>query len=471
MTRTITIDPVTRIEGHARVEIDVDDQKRVVSSIFKVLDFRGWETFLLGTQIEQMPLVTARICGTCSTSHHLAAAKAVDKVFGVEPPPAAIMQRYVMNLAGYIHSHSIHFFVLAAPDLLLDSSTPPATRNLIGLIQSPHTVAIAKMALELRRISTDIGEEIGGRGIHPVTAVAGGMSQVLTETTRERLYKKAQRGLELTKELFNVVTNTLATKSEVLDSLPLPTHYLGITNNGLLDHYQGVLRLTSPIAGNKHIEFTADNWETYLKEQTTTDSYAKSVLFNNNGQLEHYRVGALARINGCDKIDTPLAQSALQQFRKRFGHPCHQTPLYHYTRLIELLYATEKLVELLNNKEICSAQVRIQPTNITKTGIGVVEAPRGVLIHDYKTDADGIVTAINLMVATQQNITSINKTIGMAAQKLIDNANDEALMNGIEMSIRCYDPCLSCATHRLGDMKMHVIVRHNQQIIRTAKRF
>lgn len=471
MTRTITIDPVTRIEGHARVEIDIDDQKRVVSSIFKVLDFRGWETFLLGTQIEQMPLVTARICGTCSTSHHLAAAKAVDQIFGVEPPPAAIMQRYVMNLAGYIHSHSIHFFVLAAPDLLLDSSTPPATRNLIGLIQSPHTAAIAKMALELRRISTDIGEEIGGRGIHPVTAVAGGMSQVLTETTRERLYRKAQRGLELTKELFNVVTNTLDTKSEALDSLPLPTHYLGITNNGLLDHYQGVLRLTSPIAGNKHIEFTADNWGTYLKEQTTTDSYAKSVFFNNNGQLEHYRVGALARINVCDKIDTPLAQSALQQFRTRFGHPCHQTPLYHYTRLIELLYATEKLVELLNNKEICSAQVRIQPTNITKIGVGVVEAPRGVLIHDYKTDADGIVTAINLMVATQQNITSINKTIEMAAQKLIDNANDEALMNGIEMSIRCYDPCLSCATHRLGDMKMHVIVRHNQQIIRTAKRF
>lgn len=472
MTRTITIDPVTRIEGHARVEIDIDDNKRVIGSVFKVLDFRGWETFLLGTQIEKMPLVTARICGTCSTSHHLAAAKAVDKVFNVEPPPAAIMQRYVMNLAGYIHSHSIHIFALAAPDLLLDANTPPATRNLIGLIQSPHTAAVAKMALELRRISTDIGEEIGGRGIHPVTAIAGGMSQIITETVRERLYQRAQHGLELTKQLFNAVTNALSNKPEVLDSLPLSTHYLGIVNNGLLDHYQGTLRLTSPVANSKPIEFSVEKWGMYLKEQTTTGSYAKAVFFqNDNGEFEHYRVGALARINGCDKIDTPLAQAALQQFRNRFGQPCHQTPLYHYARLIELLYAAEKLVELLGDKAISSAQVRTPPTNITKAGIGVIEAPRGVLIHDYQTDADGIVTAINLMVATQQNITGINQTIGMAAQKLLDNADDEALMNGIEMGIRCYDPCLSCATHRLGEMKMSVVIKHNQHIIRTAKRF
>jgi len=472
MTRQITIDPITRIEGHARVEIDIDDQQRVIGSIFKVLDFRGWETFLLGTQVEKMPLVTPRICGTCSVSHHLTSVKAVDQIFGVEPPPSAIMLRYVMNLAGYLHSHSIHIFALAAPDLLLSPETPPAARNLVGLIQNDKTATIAKMALELRRISTDIGEEIGGRGIHPVTAVAGGMAQPLAEETRVRLFHRAQRGLELTKQLFDAVTTALSVNLDVLDSLPLPSYYLGMVNNGCLDHYQGLLRALTPNSTQPSLEFNGTEWGRYLKEQSTPDSYAKAVfLQTENNSLQPYRVGPLARINCCDKIDTPLANEALQQLRARFGHPCHQTPLYHYTRLIELLYAAEKLVVLLNDRSICSNQIRTPLQNITGIGIGVLEAPRGVLIHDYRTNANGIVTAVNLMVATQQNITAINQTIGMAAQQLLDNHNDEMLMNGIEMGIRCYDPCLSCATHRFGEMKMEIIIRHNHQIIRNLRRF
>jgi len=471
MARTITIDPVTRIEGHARVEIDVDDQNQVVASVFKVLDFRGWETFLLGTQVEMMPAVTARICGTCSSSHHLASAKTVDQVFGVQPPPAAVMLRYVINLAGYLHSHGIHIFALAAPDLLLARDTPPARRNILGLIESPQTAAIAQMALDLRRISTDIGEEVGGRGIHPVTAVAGGMAQPLAEETRQRLHGRALQALELAKTLFDGVIAALGAKPELLDTLPLPTHYLGMVKNGLLDHYDGCLRLTSPEGDTPPVEFPGADWTRYLKEQTVSGSYAKSVSFQvDHGPLYPYRVGPLARINVCDGIDTPLANDALQRFRERFGRPCHQTPLYHYTRLIELLYAAEKLVELLGDRAICSTQVRTLPSGIVGAGVGVVEAPRGVLIHDYRTDAEGLLTAVNLMVATQQNIAAINQTVGMAAQALLDEPDDELLMNGIEMGIRCYDPCLSCATHRLGEMKMEVVVRRHAQVIRTAKR-
>lgn len=471
MARKITIDPVTRIEGHARVEIGVDDNHQVTSSVFKVLDFRGWETFLLGTKVEMMPAVTARICGTCSSSHHLTAAKAVDRVFGVTPPPAAIMLRYVINLAGYIHSHGIHIFALAAPDLLLDANTPPAQRNIVGLITTPQTAAIAKMALELRRISTDIGEEVGGRGIHPVTAVAGGMAQPLAEESRERLHGRALRALGLAKELFTGVVTALESKEELLNTLPLPTHYLGMVNHGLLDHYDGVLRLISPQTNVSPFDFPGDQWNHYLKEQVVPGSYAKSVSFQpENGPLESYRVGPLARLNGCDGIDTPLANEALRRFREKFGRPCHQTPLYHYARLIELLYAAEKLVELLGDRAICSAQVRAVPETITGAGVGVLEAPRGVLIHDYRTDAEGLLTAVNLMVATQQNIVAIGQTAGMAAQRLLDEPDDEILMNGIEMGIRCYDPCLSCATHRIGEMKMEVVVRHHNQVIRTARR-
>jgi F420-non-reducing hydrogenase large subunit len=472
MTHTITIDPVTRIEGHARVEIDVDDDRQVTGSVFKVLDFRGWETFLLGTKVEMMPAVTARICGTCSVSHHLTSVKAVDRVFGVEPPRAAVLLRYAMNLAGYIHSHGIHIFALAAPDLLLEPGTAPAKRNIIGLLENARTEAIAKMALDLRRISSDITEEIGGRGLHPVTAVEGGMARPLSREQQERLQKRAAKGLELAKTLYEQVSAALEPCQDLLESLPLPTYYLGLVNQGALDHYQGVLRLCGPEAATPPFDFPDQHWADYLVEETEPTSYAKTVWCRHHDREKTaYRVGPLARLNCCEYIDTPLANEALQKFRSLFGLPCHQTVLYHYTRLIELLYAAEKLVDLLNDPEICSAQVRTAPAGITGAGVGVVEAPRGVLIHDYKTDENGILTGVNLMVATQQNLLAINRTVGMAAQRhLLDEADDDTLMNGIEFGIRCYDPCLSCATHRIGELKMEVVIRNNGQTVRTARR-
>ncbi len=466
MARKITIDPVTRIEGHARVEVDIDDNNHVTNSVLQVLDFRGWETFLRGMQVEMMPSITARICGTCSVSHLLASAKAVDKVFGVTPPRAAELLRYALNLAGYIHSHGVHIFALAGPDLLFDLNADPATRNIVGLIDAAPDVATK--ALKLRAISTRISEAIGGRGIHPVSAVAGGMAAPLSNSTRNRLKKEAEEALVLTEELFLVFKQTLLSRMELIELLPLATDYLSVVNDGALDHYQGNLRLRSP--DGTTFEFAGEDWTSYLFEETIPSSYAKSVFCRKEGgERVPYRVGPLARINCCDEIDTPRANAEFEEFRKVAGFPCHQTVFYHYARLIELLYAAEKLVELLGEEEICSENVRAVPEQASHDGIGVVEAPRGVLIHDYKVDDGGIVTDVNLLVATQQNMPAINATVGMSAQEFLTEP-DDLLLNGIEFGVRCYDPCLSCATHRVGEMKLEVVVRHQGAIIRTARR-
>ncbi len=467
MTRKVTIDPITRIEGHARIEVDIDDDNQVTNSVFKVMDFRGWETFLLGTPVEMMPSITPRICGTCSVTHHLASAKAVDNVFGVTPPQTAVLLRYALNLAGYIHSHAIHIFALAGPDLLLGLDADPAKRNIVGLIEAAPE--LAKKALELRAFSTQVTEMIGGRGIHPVTAVAGGMSTSLDKSKRAGLLEQAKNAVEVAKELLLTIKQPLMSRTNHIHTLPLPTHYLGLVNNGLLDHYQGDLRLRSPDGSS--FEFPCDEWTSYLFEETVPASYAKFV-FCRTGEEEAvpYRVGPLARINCCDQIDTPLANAELEEFRGQCEFPCHQTVMYHYARLIELLYATEKLTQLFADDELWSKEVRTLPDDNPQNASGIVEAPRGVLIHDYEVDTNGILTGVNLLVATQQNVPAINATVGMSAQAYLDEADDERLLNGIEFGVRCYDPCLSCATHRIGEMKLEVVVRQQGKVIRTARR-
>ena len=466
MARTITVNPVTRIEGHAHVEIELDDNDQIKQSVFKVMDFRGWETFTRGTQVEMMPLIMPRICGTCSVSHHLAAVKAVDNLFGVTPPPAAKLLRQAMNLAGYIHSHGIHIFALAGPDLLLGLDAEPAKRNIIGLTdQHPE---IATKALQLRKISTEIIETLGGRGIHPVAAVAGGVASPLSKSKRDALRIRAEEGITLAKYLLEQFKQQVFSQTELLHSLELPTAYLSLVNQGALDFYEGQLRLRTQ---DKSVDFPEYQWSEKLFEKVDPHSYAKLVFCKINN--DSYRVGPLARLNCCDHIDPPQANAELQAFRQTYGNPCHQTVLYHYTRFIELFYATEKLVELFSNDEICSPEVRTQPTGHFQEGqqgTGIIEAPRGTLIHHYTIDKNGIVTDVNLVVATQQNIKAINDTISQSVKKYLDQSDDNLLLNGIEFGIRCYDPCLSCATHRIGEMKLDVVIRQQGEVIRTAKR-
>ncbi len=464
MARKLTIDPITRIEGHARVEVDVDDDNQVTGSVFKVMDFRGFETFLQGMQVEMMPTITPRICGTCPQTHHLAAVRAVDKVFGATPPRAALLLRNVLNMASLVHSHAVHFFALAAPDLLMGLGADPAQRNIVGLVQ--QNPELAKKALRLRTIGQRIVELVGGRGTHPIACVAGGMAAPLSKENAERVRKLVAEGVPLGRELYDVAKQALTAQWELAQSLPLETHYLGTVKQGALDMMDGELRLRAP--DDQALDFSEDDYRSYLFEEAVDSSYAKFVFCSKGDEAVPYRVGPLARLNCADHIDTPLAQAEFEQFKQSAGRPSHQTVMYHWARLIELLHALEKLAEWVEDDELCSDDVRA-PCGSPHSATAHVEAPRGALIHDYEVDGDGIVTHCNLLVATQQNVPAINATVGLSAQQYIDQP-DDVLLNAIEFGIRCYDPCLSCATHRVGEMKLELIVRRNDDIIRQVRR-
>jgi coenzyme F420-reducing hydrogenase alpha subunit len=465
--RTITIDPVTRIEGHARVELDIEDDNSVSRAVFKVMDFRGFETFLSGMQVEMMPTITSRICGTCPQPHHLAAARTVDKVFGVQAPRAAELQRVALNMGSIIHSHGVHFFAMAGPDLLLGIDADPATRNIVGLMKSHPDVA--RKALRLRTLGALVTETIGGRPTHPVSFVPGGVSMPLDADKRAALRGFATEGLELGKELLAVAKGALDGQMELVEALPMETHYLGtVREDGALDLYQGLLRLRSP-DGATDLDFSEDDWREHLFEEAVPTSYAKYVYCQTPEGPVPYRVGPLARLNVCDYIDTPGAQAELEAFRELAGHPCHQTVMFHHARLVELLHALEKLAEVVEDDEISSDNVKARIDGPPQSASAHVEAQRGTLIHDYEVDSEGIVTKANMIIATQQNASAIDATIAQCAERYIDQP-DEVLLNGIEFGIRCYDPCLSCATHRVGEMKLEVVLRRDGEVFREARR-
>jgi len=374
--------------------------------------------------------------------------------------------RKALNFGSILHSHAVHFFALAAPDLLLGIDAPAADRNIVALLRSFPEVA--KGALRLRSIGQKVTEVIGGRGTHPVSSVAGGLAAPLSADRYEALVKLAEESLPLACLLVETARDALRSKNELLQSLPLTTSYLGTVKGGALDLYDGTLRLRT--TNGADVEFSEDEWMSRLCEEVVPTSYAKYVSCSNSrGEAVHYRVGALARLNCCDRIDTPLAQAELERFRELGGNPCHQTVMYHYARLVELLHAAEALVEIARDDEIRCDVVRTPPQGTPRNATAHVEAPRGVLIHDYEVDANGIVTKANLIVATQQNTSAIDETIKMSAARYLDQP-DEVLLNGIEFGIRCYDPCLSCATHRLGDMKLDVTVRQRGEVIRRVRR-
>lgn len=371
-------------------------------------------------------------------------------------------------MGSILHSHGVHFFALAGPDLLLGLDADPAKRNIVGLMQTHPEVATK--ALRLRTLGAKITEVIGGRGTHPVAFVGGGCSQVLSKDKHAALVKFADESLEIGKQLVDVAKGALTSQMELVTSLPLDMYYdMGtVSDDGALDLYQGKLRLRSP-DGQTVLEFDEDDWADYIFEETVPTSYAKYCYCRTGDEAVAYRVGPLSRLNVCDKLDTPLAQAELEAFRSLGGHPCHHTPMYHYARLVEMVHSIEKLKMVLDDDEITSDNVLAKPTHAPQSATAHVEAQRGVLIHDYQVDENGIVRRANLIVATQQNISAINATIGLQASKLVDSP-EPVLLNGIEFGIRCYDPCLSCATHRVGEMKLEVNIRKNGELIRHARR-
>ncbi len=458
MARTITVAPVSRIEGHAKITIQLDDAGNVQDAAVNVVELRGFEKFCLGRPAEEMPRITTSICGVCPWSHHLASAKACDGVFGVTPPPTGKKLRDLCNSIAFCEEHILHFFFLAGADFVMGPGADPSIRNVIGIAKANPD--LGKRVVRTRHLGAQMLNVVSGKSIHPVTAVPGGFSKPLTESERKGILPLAQEVLELAKFTISFAKQSIFPKYlDAVKSLGvITTGFLGtVDENGALNCYDGKLRLMKP--DGSFVDFAYEQYTDQIGEKVLDWSYLKFPFAKAWGEgfsmdlgspKGIYRTNTLARVNVADRMATPLAQVEFEEFRKSFGRPAQLTLLYHWARLIELLYHAEHVVELLNDPEITGKETRVPAKPRAARGIGCVEAPRGTLIHDYETDADGMLTDVNLIVGTTHNNAPINMSVKQAATALIQGGKyDQGLLNTVEMAIRAYDPCFSCATHTL----------------------
>src|SRR4030043_1929261 len=481
MGKEIIIQPVTRIEGHAKVTINLDGSGNVADTFVNVIELRGFEKFCIGRPVEELPRIVTSICGVCPWSHHLASAKACDAVFGVEIPSAARKLRELCNSIAFTEEHILHFYFLAGADFVMGPDADYSIRNVIGIAQKFPD--IAKKVIRNRHLGARMLEIISGKSIHPVAAVPGGYSKVLTAEERDKVFEMAKEVLEFSKFSIDYAKNNIFPQYiEVVKTLGvIKTGFLGtVTKDGTLDLYDGVLRMMQ--ADGSYEDFTYDKYTDYIGEHIEPWTYLKFPYMKKAGKLSMdldnpvgvYRTNTLARLNVCDKIRTPLAQKELTKLREKFGRPVQLTLLYHWARLIELLYNAEYAIQLLKDPAITSKDIRIPVKPRAARGIGIVEAPRGTLIHDYETDAQGLVKNVNLIVGTTHNNAPINMSVKRAAIDLIkDGKYDQGLINKIEMCYRAYDPCLSCATHYLdGRPAVKIdIVDNKGELLDTLKNF
>ncbi|HEY82654.1 MAG TPA: Ni/Fe hydrogenase subunit alpha [Dehalococcoidia bacterium] len=454
--KQIVIQPVTRIEGHAKITIQLDEQGNVADTRVNVVELRGFERFAIGRPVEELPRIVPRICGVCPWAHHLASSKACDAVFGVDVPSVAKKLRELAYMGHFIHSHVLHFFILSGADFVIGPDADYSVRNVIGIVQK--VPEIAKQVVKVRYLGQMMTQTLGGKAIHPDVSVPGGWSKPVTKEEVESLKGMAKECLDFATFAIDFAKKEIFPKYlDVVKSLAtIETGFLGTVKNGELNLYDGDLRMMTP--DGKYEEFPAEKYLDYIGEHVEPWSYLKFPYYKKMGQfsmdLNHpvgiYRTNALARINVCDRIPTPLAQKELEEFRGTFGRPAQPTLLYQWARLIELVYCAERAVELLNDPELTDPDTRQAVTPCAGHGVGVVEAPRGTLIHDYETDEKGLVTNCNIIVGTTHNNAAINMSVKRAATDLIKNGvYDQGLLNKVEMSIRAYDPCFSCATHEL----------------------
>jgi F420-non-reducing hydrogenase large subunit len=467
--KKITISPISRIEGHASVTVNLDDKGEVADAHFHATELRGFEKFLEGAAVEEAPRITPRICGICPTVHHLASAKAVDAIFGVQIPETALKLRKLLDMGQFIGSHSLHLFYLAMPDFILGPDSNPALRNVAGLVKANET--LAKQAVEARKIGQRITEEIGGKPIHPISAIPGGMSFVLSEEKRAQLEGYAKRSVEISKASWPIVMEQFEKNQDIVNGLGLmQSDFLGMTSSGKWETYDGNLRALDGSAA-QICDFPGSDYLNYIEEMAETYSYMKfTKLKKGNG---FYRVGPLARVNVVDSMGTPEADKMLAEFRTKFGRAPQASMMYHLARVIEYMAASETALALLQDPAITGKNVRSEVTGVKSThGVGVVEATRGVLIHDYTVNEKGFITKANLIVATGHNNRAIDKGVLQASQKLIHGDNvSEGLLNRIEMVVRAYDPCVSCATHAIGKMPLVLrVIDSKGEIVREVER-
>ena len=448
MSKVINIQPVTRIEGHSRVAITLDDAGNVVDTKVHVQTLRGFEKFCEGRPVEEMPRTVCHICGICPWAHHLASSKAADGCFGVTPPSTAVKLRRMMQSIAYVSDKILNFYFLAAPDFVIGPDADTSVRNVVGILQAAPD--IAKKVVHMRHLGAQMLETFAGRAIHPTFSVPGGVSKPLAEAEREKMLSPAQELLEFSKFSMKFAKENVFPK--YMDSITsigvIKVGYLGtVRDDGALDFYDGKLRMMKP--DGSYEDFASDRYLDHIGESVVPWSYQKFPYAKKWGSLNLsldnpsgvYRTNCLARINVADKMATPLAQAEFEEFRAAFGRPAHFTLLYHYARLIELLQVAETVVELLNDPEITSTNIRVPVTAKAGRGVGCVEAPRGTLIHDYECDNEGLVTMVNLIVGTTHNNAAINLSVNQAAKEVIKGGKyDQGILNRVEMAIRSYDP-------------------------------
>jgi NAD-reducing hydrogenase large subunit len=450
--RTLSIHPVSRIEGHAKITIKLDEQGQVSDTQFHVTQVRGFEKFVEGRPYYEMPSITARICGICPVSHLLASSKACDSIMAVRIPTAAAKARELLHMAQFVQSHALSFFHLSAPDLLLGMDYDPARRNVAGLLEE-HPDAL-RDGIALRKFGQTLIERLGKERVHPAWTVPGGVNTPVDPSVRDKTLAELPAALA-------IVQRTLALWKQAVEGYPaeieafsnFPTMYAGLVGpDGSLQLYDGKLRFVGPDGALVADQITPDDYAEHIAEATLPDSYLKAPYYRPMGYPEGiYRVGPLARLNVADRCGTPRADAELDEYRGRFGRIVQSGFHYHYARLIEALYGLERIGQLLDDPDILGTKVRAHAGVNNLEGVGMIEAPRGTLIHHYKVDDNGAMRWANLIVATGHNNLAIGRGVLQVAKRFVDGSKiQEGALNRVSALVRAYDPCLSCSTHILG---------------------
>jgi F420-non-reducing hydrogenase large subunit len=487
MKQKISIDPITRLEGHGRIDLFLDEDGGLANAYLVVPELRGFEKFCEGRPVEEMPRITQRICGVCPIAHHMAAAKAGDAVYHVEIPPAARKLRELMYAAFFVADHATHFYVLGGPDFVVGPDAPKAERNILGVVKAVGRelgAQVMKGILDNHKITAIIG----GRYIHPVSALVGGVSKPITEEERDQIVELAVGSVEFGKLSLQVFADVVLKNQGYVDLIlsdmfAHQTYYMGLVDeNNLVNFYDGKVRVVGP-EGNELVKYGPDEYLDVVAEHVEPWSYLKFPYlkqvgwkgFADGAESGVYRASPLSRLNAADGMATPLAQAEYERFYDTLGgKPVHATLATHWARLIELLYAAERSLELAQDPEITSTEVRTIPTETPTEGVAIVEAPRGTLTHHYVTDERGILQRVNLIVGTTNNNAAISMSIKKAAKGLVQPGQpvSDGILNTIEMAFRAYDPCLGCATHAMpGETPLWVkVYDHEHELVQEIRR-
>ncbi|MCD4727237.1 MAG: Ni/Fe hydrogenase subunit alpha [Pirellulales bacterium] len=475
--KRISIDPITRLEGHGKIDIFLDEQGDVANAYLQIPELRGFEQFCVGRQAEDMPNLTARICGVCPEAHHIAAAKTLDAVFHVDPPPTAKKLREMFYNIFFATDHTTHFYALAGPDFVVGPTAPPAERNILGVIAKVG-MDVAKHVLKMRHDGHALIQLMGGRRVHPNWGLPGGVSRGINEEQRKEIEDRGREAIEFAKFSLKLFEDVVLKNSEYLKIVTGDIYVHKTYNMGTVDaenkinFYDGAIRITSP-NGKEHAKYDCSQYHEYIAERVEPWSFLKFPYLKQVGWKGFvdgedsgvYKATPLSRCNAADGMATPLADAEYKKMYETLGgKPINHTLVTHWARLVELLYSTERWVELATDPEITGKEYRVLPTETPTEGVGSVEAPRGTLTHHYTTDERGILTKVNLIVGTTNNNAPICMSVKKAAQGLIKKGKvSEGLLNMVEMAFRAYDPCFGCATHSLpGQMPLQVNLRDPQ---------